>query len=349
MDSTSSDKNYNTNKLTLSHLHPSMKAELFADLLRRGETNRPLYTLLERELEENGGIVNDVGGGVDDCGGDTTSTSTDALVITCLDVNAAAAGSSNRTAANGKSRISSSEESVTTTEDGSSSLPKLDETRKIDGMAVEDDEDDNVFTIPYENVSKNDVIRCPGNVNHFGNDRLKDLVMQKQPAYAKVKGSKVERELIIQDIITNIHGNGGRFLSRHPSKELYRVLPFGDTYSKVKISLGTQFCTYPNGCNRRALTKGLCSKHGGRKICRHSDGCNKPAQRGGYCSFHGGKALCKYVNDIDGTRCTKQAQVMGFCCKHGGNKRCKIEGCSCPAQKFRLCSRHLKQHTGENK
>ncbi|TMW61444.1 hypothetical protein Poli38472_012635 [Pythium oligandrum] len=117
-----------------------------------------------------------------------------------------------------------------------------------------------------------------------------------------------------------------------------------------------------DGCKSRALTRGLCMRHGGGSRCRHP-GCNNgaklrnlcfqhggsttclepncanAAKRFGYCWTHGGAYMCSHPS------CQKFAAQGGLCWAHGGGNRCRIDGCS--KRSYKQYDYRCKEHASE--
>ncbi|KAH9157744.1 hypothetical protein LEN26_003167 [Aphanomyces euteiches] len=114
-----------------------------------------------------------------------------------------------------------------------------------------------------------------------------------------------------------------------------------------------------DACNRVAISRGLCIRHGGgprcsvegcphgakaRRLCWKHGGstsctvpkCTNRSKARGLCWSHGGGKPCSAKN------CKKTALSRGFCWAHGGGKRCRMEGCQRPAYERNgdLCDLH---------
>lgn len=89
-------------------------------------------------------------------------------------------------------------------------------------------------------------------------------------------------------------------------------------------------------CTKYSQSKGMCSKHGGKRICK-IDGCNNYMQRYGVCIKHGANKQCSI------TDCIKNAKCRGLCSDHGGKriyKQCTEDGCITPIVSKGFCSKH---------
>jgi hypothetical protein len=91
-------------------------------------------------------------------------------------------------------------------------------------------------------------------------------------------------------------------------------------------------------CQKLAVSKKLCSTHGGKKRCKDvSDGeaCKKHVFTGGYCLGHARKnglqhsddtkRRCKWKNPDNNDRCTSFTESGGLCFTHGTRKKCPFE------------------------
>ena len=81
------------------------------------------------------------------------------------------------------------------------------------------------------------------------------------------------------------------------------------------------------GCEKKAVSQGLCVRHGGGRRCAREQCMNIAASRSAFCKTHGGGRRCRHAG------CDKSAAVpTDFCKRHGGGKRCIAEGCDKSAQ-----------------
>jgi hypothetical protein len=103
------------------------------------------------------------------------------------------------------------------------------------------------------------------------------------------------------------------------------------------------------GCETKALCKGMCNKHYQRAYHRNGDTSDKPRTRLSVCNIKG---------------CNAKAVSKGLCAKHyqrarrhNGNtseprivRTCNIEGCGSKAIKHGLCNKHYiraRKHNGD--
>ena len=91
-----------------------------------------------------------------------------------------------------------------------------------------------------------------------------------------------------------------------------------------------------DGCTTLAVSRCLCTKHGGGPRCTEPD-CEKAALRGGKCSGHGANALKRMPCQIEG--CCRIAQKGVYCQEHAGDY-CSVEGCGTLARGYGLCTAH---------
>ena len=89
---------------------------------------------------------------------------------------------------------------------------------------------------------------------------------------------------------------------------------------------------------RKAKSRHLTRKKGpsGPQACREQ-GCDKWALTGGLCIAHRGVSAQKPCS-MEG--CGTLAYSKGLCYKHGGGKPCSVEGCGTLAHGKGLCFKH---------
>lgn len=119
-------------------------------------------------------------------------------------------------------------------------------------------------------------------------------------------------------------------------------------------------CTYDD-CGKSAVSKGLCSSHGGGARC-NVEGCDKLATRKGHCGAHATeygdsngaepKKKARYQRKVckePGCENMEYGNANGYCTEHGGGpKRCvAAEGCSRVAIFQGMCLRHANAFCGD--
>jgi len=111
-----------------------------------------------------------------------------------------------------------------------------------------------------------------------------------------------------------------------PSHSANVTFNLGDNRLSSAPSSRRAACRQP-GCDKKAVSSGLCVRHGGGRRCGREGCMNIAASRSTFCKTHGGGRRCQFEG------CDKSAAVpTDFCKRHGGGKRCQAEGCTKSAQ-----------------
>ncbi|ETV85690.1 hypothetical protein, variant, partial [Aphanomyces astaci] len=91
-------------------------------------------------------------------------------------------------------------------------------------------------------------------------------------------------------------------------------------------------CRMPD-CDRVAISRGVCIRHGGGPRCSVA-GCRNGAKSRRLCWKHGGSTKCTIAS------CNNRSKARGLCWSHGGGKPCSQKNCSRTALSRGLCWAH---------